>query len=145
MLMSAAGAVTALGDTLFLSGALERQGLDPTEHFLVQLRVIHPLLAIVVSVYLVGLAYRMQRSGDERVSTLAVWLYAGVFAQVIIGVVNIALQAPIWLQLVHLMAADALWLLLMILSAEVLFARDKRKVAPAVDAQTPLPAGATGD
>ena len=91
------------------------------------------------------LAYRMQRSGNERVSHLAGWLYVGVFAQVIIGVINIALQAPIWLQLLHLLAADALWLLLLILSAEVLFARDKRKVTPPIEAQNPLPAGATGD
>jgi heme A synthase len=146
MVMSATGAVTALGDTLFLSGALERQGLDPAEHFLVQLRVIHPMLAIVVSMYLIGLAYRMQRSGDKRVDKLAVWLYVGVFAQVFIGVVNVLLQAPVWMQLLHLLAADALWLLLMIMSAEVLLApADKRKVSLAVDAGNPLPAGASGD
>jgi cytochrome c oxidase assembly protein subunit 15 len=41
-----------------------------------------------------------------------------VFVQFIAGAVNIALLAPVWLQIVHLLLADLLWIALVILLAE---------------------------
>jgi heme A synthase len=42
------------------------------------------------------------------------WLIGGVCAQVVIGSLNIALAAPGWLQIVHLILAQAAWLALVL-------------------------------
>jgi heme A synthase len=122
MILSAAGAVTALGDTLFLSGALEQVTDDPRNHFLIQLRVIHPVLAVVVSVYLflVGGMF-IQAAEKDSVRRLVYLLYAAIVMQTIIGVANITFLAPVVLQMLHLLMADVLWITLVILSAELLF------------------------
>ena len=55
IILSVAGAVTALGDTLFPAGSLEagiREDFSPTAHFLVRLRVLHPVIAIFTGLYL---------------------------------------------------------------------------------------------
>ncbi len=118
-LLSAAGAVTALGDTLLLSGALERQfGPEGAmEHFLIQLRVIHPMMAIVVSAYLLILGVVMR--GLARFQPMRPYIYAVmgvVVANVLVGLFTIALQAPIPMQLTHLALANALWISLLLLT-----------------------------
>jgi heme A synthase len=54
LLVGASGAITALGDTLFPSASLAeglQADLSAGAHFLIQLRVIHPILAVLVGVY----------------------------------------------------------------------------------------------
>jgi heme A synthase len=124
LFLSMIGAVTALGDTLFPVGSLAeglQQDLDPTAHFLIQLRVWHPIVAIIVSVYLFGYAYWLRRGnlsgeGERLVSTMV----GLVSLQIIAGFVNVALLAPIWMQLVHLLLADSLWIVLVMLAGNVL-------------------------
>jgi protoheme IX farnesyltransferase len=43
-----------------------------------------------------------------------------VAMQLLAGMVNIYLLAPIWLQMIHLLLADSIWILLVILSANTL-------------------------
>jgi heme A synthase len=40
--------------------------------------------------------------------------------QVVAGVVNVVLLAPVWMQLLHLLLADVLWITLVLLGAVVL-------------------------
>jgi heme A synthase len=57
LLVGASGAITALGDTLFPAESLRAgiaQDFSPTAHFLIRLRVWHPLLAVAVGVYTVA-------------------------------------------------------------------------------------------
>jgi heme A synthase len=126
MALGATGAVTALGDTLFPAGSLAEgiaQDLSPTAHFLIQLRVIHPVLAVVVGVYaiVVGtLSSVMRRGAAARRLARAL---AGVFvAQLGVGVINLALLAPVPLQLIHLLLADVLWVVLVLAAAAALAA-----------------------
>ena len=60
LFLGMSGAVTALGDLLFpvrsTLEALERS-LTPGEHFLVRLRVLHPLIAVSVGLYVVFIGY----------------------------------------------------------------------------------------
>lgn len=124
LVMSAAGAVTALGDTLFLSGALER-GLEanasPYDHFLVQLRVYHPMIAVTVSAYLFAFGYYLfQKHSSEAVHDATQRLLMLVGLQLGLGVLNIVLKAPLWMQLSHLLLADLLWILLIVLAANAL-------------------------
>jgi heme A synthase len=48
---------------------------------------------------------------------LAVALVLLVIGQIAVGFVNLALLAPVWIQLVHLLLADLVWLCLVILAA----------------------------
>ena len=50
-----------------------------------------------------------------------------VFIQLIAGAVNIALLAPVWMQIVHLLLADLLWIALVILLAEAFSDRPSLK------------------
>ncbi|MBI2688769.1 MAG: COX15/CtaA family protein [Acidobacteria bacterium] len=114
-----AGAVTALGDTLFpiqpmLDGALfgrVRDDLTSGEHFLVRLRVIHPFVAFFAAAFLSGVIASIKRQfpGDPAMRTLLRWPLLLVGLQVIIGFSNIALAAPGWMQIVHLLMAQVLW------------------------------------
>ena len=51
-------------------------------------------------------------------------LAALVAIQTLLGVLNVALLAPVWLQLVHLLLADLLWISLVLLGATALGARE---------------------
>lgn len=124
VLTSVTGAVTALGDTLFpkqpaLDGSLiasVRGDLSVGQHFLVRLRILHPLVAVVSAmvVLAVSLGLRRQVKGTEPghsrlVRLLKSWQHAVLF-QLVLGVVNIMLAAPGWMQIIHLLMAQALWL-----------------------------------
>ncbi|MCC6629615.1 MAG: COX15/CtaA family protein [Chloroflexi bacterium] len=124
--LGATGAVTALGDTLFPAGSLAegiQQDLSPTAHFLVQLRVIHPVLAVLVGAYAVaiGVVSSILRRGDPT-RRLALLLGGVYLAQLAVGVVNLSLLAPMSLQIVHLLLADLLWITLVLTAATALAA-----------------------
>src|SRR5919107_1497619 len=60
------------------------------------------------------------RVGVAMLGSLALGVSGAVAVQFAAGVVNAALLAPVWLQIVHLLLADLLWLALVLLSAESL-------------------------
>lgn len=118
------GAIAALGDTLFQARSLAEglaQDFSPTAHFLVQLRVLHPVVAALVSAYLLFLRGVLVGRGLSPVARkLANLTGALVAVQVGAGLINLVLLAPVWLQLVHLLLADLVWMALVTLSAAVL-------------------------
>lgn len=122
LVLSAMGAVTALGDTLFPSESLAaglRDDIDPNAHFLIRLRVIHPVLAVIVSVYLVSVVPMLSsRIESQRIGRLSNQLIALIGLQIVVGVVNVVLLAPLWMQVIHLVLADILWLTLIVLTGE---------------------------
>jgi heme A synthase len=124
MLVGAAGAVTALGDTLFPASSLAeglQQDFAATSHYLVQMRAIHPLLAVGVGICVVGLAWAIGRRQSGRAADVIVWTLTGLFlTQLAAGALNVVLLAPIWMQLVHLLLADLVWIALVLLAAVVL-------------------------
>lgn len=126
LVLSAAGAITALGDTIFPSATLLegiQQDLDPAAHFLVRLRVWHPVLAVLSSIYLLYLAgYVRDQRPAPTVTRLAQAARIIVVVQLTVGVINVILLAPIWLQMVHLLLADLLWITLILFSASALAA-----------------------
>ncbi len=124
MILSAAGAITALGDTIFPSETLLegiQQDMDPGAHFLVRLRVWHPVLAIVSSVYLLYLvSYVIGKRPFTNVSRWGNITRVIVIMQLAGGAINVILLAPVWMQMVHLLLADLLWINLVLLSASTL-------------------------
>ena len=123
LIIGISGAITALGDTLFPASSLAeglRQDMDPSQHFLIQLRVWHPLLSILVGVYLLVLT-RVLRSQETNPTVLKLSRLLAIFivVQLAAGFVNVLLLAPVWMQLVHLLLADLVWISLVLLSASV--------------------------
>ena len=128
LLLGMTGAVTALGDTLFPSATLAEglaQDLSPTAHWLIRLRVIHPILAVLVGGMILLTAGVVSRDHPSRTTQdLGLGLAVLVAAQLIAGLMNLMLLAPVWMQLVHLLLADLLWLTLVIFGASVLQTAD---------------------
>ena len=119
--VGATGGMTALGDTLFPVSSLAdgiAQDLSPTAHFLVRLRVFHPLLAFVtagLAVVAASVAGATRPTPAVRNAGRAV---IGLFAvQLLAGGLNLLLLAPVWMQLLHLLLADLVWIALVLLAA----------------------------
>lgn len=118
------GAITALGDTLFTVPTLARgiaDDLSPAAHFLQQLRVIHPIAAVLVAVFLLyargAIAARRPLPAVRRASLA---LAALVVTQLGLGLLNVALLAPVWMQMIHLLVADLIWVTFVLLAAAAL-------------------------
>lgn len=124
ILLGISGAVTALGDTLFPSGSLAEglsQDFSTTAHFLIRLRILHPAIAIGVGVLLlvVGMITRMLRPG-RYTKRFARQLFILFVLQLAVGSLNVVLLAPILIQILHLLMADAVWVTLVLLTASAL-------------------------
>lgn len=124
-LVAAAGALTALGDTLFPEATVA-DDFSSSSHFLVRLRMLHPVLAVVTGGYLLVVARRhLAGPASKFASALAVL----VVVQLGAGIVNLALSAPLGMQVVHLLLADAVWVTLVLLTAASLAVRADEPVA----------------
>lgn len=124
LLLGVSGAVTALGGTLFPVASLAeglKQDLSPTAHILIRLRFFHPFIALGVGALLIATALLVNawRAGAWT-GRWAKWLIAAVLLQLLAGLVNLLLHAPIWLQLVHLFLSDVIWIALVLLACTAL-------------------------
>ena len=123
LLVSSSGAVAALGDTLFpsesLTQALEAD-VSATSHLLIRLRVLHPVLAAATALGLMLGAPRLARNRGGVAATSARIVVGLAGLQVVLGFANVLLLAPVWLQLVHLLVADGIWIAFVLLGAAVL-------------------------
>jgi cytochrome c oxidase assembly protein subunit 15 len=66
-------------------------------------------------VFIVWLIARSLRDSANR--TLAIGVLLLLALQYLLGVADVALLAPTWMQMTHLLGADLLWIALVILSA----------------------------
>ncbi|MFO0759734.1 MAG: COX15/CtaA family protein [Byssovorax sp.] len=124
MLIGISGALTALGDTLFKPTSLAQGLADdiaPAAHFLQQLRVVHPAAAVLGALFLL---YARSVIAESRpspaVKRWSIALAALIVAQIGLGFVNLALLAPVWMQIVHLLFADLVWIAFVLLAAAAL-------------------------
>ncbi len=118
--LSMTGAVTALGDTLYpllpSTPLGERLGAGNL-HFLQSLRILHPMLAVLLSAAIFRCVTRL----TELVHSLKVQAWArsvriALLAQLLMGGLNIVVGAPAWLQIAHLGLALMLWLSMVLLA-----------------------------
>jgi len=113
------GAIAALGDTLFPARSLAAglaQDFDPAASVILRLRGLHPALAALVGVSVLLYAIS-QAAANSRLRKLAGSVALLVVAQMVAGGLNLVLLAPVWMQLVHLLLADLLWIALVLLCA----------------------------
>lgn len=112
LVVGATGSLAALADTLFPSPSL-RAGLladvAAGSPVLVRMRWIHPAAA-AVAFFCVLLLARSR-------STLSKLVIALLAMQFVLGIADVLLLAPTWMQVVHLLGADLYWVALTVLAA----------------------------
>ena len=114
LIVSAFGAITALGNTLFpssdiLSGI--KSDFDSNAPFLIRLRIYHPTLAVLTSLLWLYLLYSWK---DKVLESSKLWNMGInlIFAGIGFGFLNWLLMAPHWGSLLHLLLADLTWMIL---------------------------------
>jgi heme a synthase len=135
LLVSTTGAITALGDTVYpVQGQTTLEHLQndhaASSHLLGKLRVLHPLLALLgVGGLWIAASRAREASPVGAVQRLGAGLYLGGLLALLIGVANIWLAAPGYLQVIHLAMACLLWLSVVVLAAMLWDLRTRRDEA----------------
>jgi cytochrome c oxidase assembly protein subunit 15 len=115
------GSLAALGDTLFPATSLRTSLIEDfsSGNILLRLRFLHPVVAAIAAIYVVWLILRnLKRPG--RLWNQAVMIAGVLIGQIGLGILNVLLLAPGWLQLVHLLVAELFWVLVVLSSANLL-------------------------
>jgi cytochrome c oxidase assembly protein subunit 15 len=116
LVVGATGSLAALADTLFLSSSL-RAGLMADlaagSPLLVRMRWIHPAASLVGFLCVWVLA-----RSRSMISRVVIGL---LVVQIVLGVADVLLLAPVWMQVVHLLGADLYWAALVLLAAEAIW------------------------
>lgn len=144
MCIGITGSLAALGDTLFPATSLRTSLIEDfsSGNILLRLRFLHPVVAAIAAIYVVWLILRnLKRPG--RLWNQEVMLAGVLIGQIGLGILNVLLLAPVWLQLVHLLVAELFWVLVVLASANLLFATvdcksDDRMVDPMATPLRPL-------
>ena len=120
MVIGMTGSLASLGDTMFPADSLRHAVVEDfrsSSHILLRLRVLHPIAAVIGSTYVLWLLQTFWRK-QER----SPWMPVTLTAQIALGAMNVILLAPVWLQMTHLLVAEIFWILLVLASADELFA-----------------------
>ncbi len=127
MIVGITGSMAALGDTLFPSTTLSdslAHDFSSDSTFLLRWRWTHPAFAILASIFMVWLLTRAARrvapiwgKWDNR--SLSAFVVLVLAFEYILGLLNVWLLAPVWMQVTHLLAADILWSALVVLTARL--------------------------
>jgi cytochrome c oxidase assembly protein subunit 15 len=119
------GSMAALGDTLFPATSLRAaylQDFSGKAPWLLRLRLIHPISAVLAALFVLWLVKRSSAISatpqHRRRSRLVVGLLA---MQFLLGIADVLLLAPAWMQLLHLLGADLYWIALVLLAAETVW------------------------
>lgn len=118
------GAVIAFGDTLYYAH-LDQGGTEATISPLIaaikEIRIMHPFVAVLVSIFLLVLAWQAHRlrpsPGSLRLALLLSFL---IGLQMIAGVLNVYWRVPVFMQIIHLLLADLVWIAVVLVSAQAL-------------------------
>src|ERR1700722_918654 len=121
LVVGVSGSLAALGDTLFPASSLRAafaQDFAITSPWLLRLRGVHPVSAVVAGVFVLWLVGQAKRSGARRPAAIVLALLGFQFA---LGLVDVLLLAPVWMQILHLLGADLYWVALVVLAAIVVW------------------------
>jgi heme A synthase len=120
-LVGMSGSIAALSSMLFPSSTLSEgiaKDFSATSHYLLRLRVFHPILSVSLGLFLLLLAVWVKREVDNLwVNRWANVLSLLVLLQFVSGAITLFLLAPIVMQLIHLFLADAVWIAFVLMSA----------------------------
>jgi heme a synthase len=121
LVVGVSGSLAALGDTLFPASSLRAafaQDFAAGSPWLLRLRGVHPVSAVVAATFVLWLVGQARRVGAGRLAGLVLALLAFQFA---LGLADVVLLAPVWMQVLHLLGADLYWVALVVLAAVVVW------------------------
>jgi cytochrome c oxidase assembly protein subunit 15 len=120
ILTGVCGSLAALADTLYPSSSLRSAILEdfsPNSPWLVHIRWLHPVISLVAGAFILWIVFRgLSNAANRGLSGSVIGL---LLLQYALGVADIALLAPVWLQMLHLLGADLLWIALTVLTARL--------------------------
>jgi heme A synthase len=124
-LIGISGSIAALSSMLFPSANLAEsfaKDFAENSHYLLKLRISHPILSISMGFFLVWMAnyFKMRSDNDLWTNRFANILTIIVGIQLLSGLITLISLAPIVMQLIHLFLADAVWISFVLLAANVL-------------------------
>src|SRR4029077_9540482 len=113
------GTMAALGDTLFPATSLHAsllQDFTSDGPILLHFRILHPLLAVIAGAYVIWVVLK---SSSRLIwhSRLSVALIILLFTEIGIGLLDVLLPAPVCLQIPQWLAAETIWISLVLSSA----------------------------
>jgi cytochrome c oxidase assembly protein subunit 15 len=116
------GSIAALGDALFPATSLRTSLTQDfsSGNIVLRLRFLHPVAAAIGTIYVLWIILRSSKNLGG-LSNQVVVLGGVLIAQVGLGILNVMLLAPVWLQIVHLFVAELLWVLVVLASANLFF------------------------
>jgi heme a synthase len=129
LVVGVSGSLAALGDTLFPASSLRAafaQDFAAGSPWLLRLRGVHPVSAVVAAGFVIWLIRQAKRTGSDRLARLVLALLAFQFA---LGVADVLLLAPVWMQILHLLGADLYWVALVTLAAVVVWPSEPSRQA----------------
>lgn len=129
IIVGVSGSLAALGDTLFPASSLRNaieQDFSSSSPLLLRLRGVHPLSAVIAGLFVIWIVGQARRSGASRLATIVIALLG---VQFVLGLADVALLAPVWMQILHLLGADLYWTALVALSAKILWQPSLRNLA----------------
>lgn len=126
LLVGLSGSLAALSNMLFPSESLAEgvaKDFSPTSNLILRLRLSHPILSILTSVYLIFLAgWLKAKANSPKVTWWSNAVSLLVIGQVIFGGATLLTLGPIVMQLGHLLLADAVWIAFVLLVANFRYA-----------------------
>ena len=120
LVVGVAGSLAALGDTLYPAHSLREafaQDFSAQSSWLLRLRWVHPTLSLVAAVFVCCLVAKALATDRDR--KLGLGVVGLLVLQMVLGVADVLLLAPLWLQVTHLLFADLLWIALVVLAARL--------------------------
>lgn len=125
LFVGVSGSMAALTNMLFPSISLSEglaKDFSESSHYLLRLRISHPILSILTAVYLLFLSgwLRSWSSNEPVVRRWSNILSILLIAQLAFGALTLLTLSPILMQLGHLLLADAIWISFVLLSASFL-------------------------
>ena len=107
------------------------------------LRTLHPLLAVVAFVLVIGACTSLRARDDVPAAgrTLAGWVMVAVSTQMVVGVMNLWLLVPIPTQMLHLAFADVVFILLVLTTGHALGETAASGATPSAHAVATVPVG----
>ncbi len=120
LLVGVTGSLAALGDTLFPSRNLTSAWHDEFSthaYYLLRIRWIHPLCSLIAASFISWLVWIAWRERERLCAQVVIYLLATQFA---LGLADVLLLAPVTLQILHLLLANALWISLVLLASHLI-------------------------
>ena len=117
LLSGATGSIAALADVIFPSESFITglaEDFDTNSEVLTRLRILHPIVASALSLYLYSEANRLQNEYQVITKNIKLLILLGV----LLGVSNVISNIILPLSILHLLMADLLWILYVYKSAE---------------------------